>query len=201
MGRINSFERFQQNFKKNYAKVMHEAKKIVDKEMERQLIDLVNSTIDDFYNNYNPEVYTRPEPGMYELLKFKNKEDGRRVMNLSSERMGYDPTRSEALYDEEGFKDYLFSTVFIDGFHGGASDGEKHPDPGTPYYRKPIPYERKRKRDGVTIKYSGYYNWGRPAESDESPDSLISAGVEEINKNAINIFNDAFESCIGHMFD
>ena len=181
---------------------MHEAKKKVDKELERQFVELTNETIDKFYS-HDVALYERPSPGMYDLLKMKDK-NGKRVASFSSDRMGDDPSRVDAHHNENGFKEYLFNTTFVDGYHGGADSGPGHPPGDTPYYRTPRPYDRKRKKDGVIVHYSGYYRWGDEAYYEgngESPDQLISAGLDKINEDSISLFDEAVDEFMFHIFD
>ena len=59
---------------------------------------------------------------------------------------------------------YIFDNSFMEGFHGGARDGEDHPEPGTPYWRTPAP---------------NYPFWGRPAIQTESPFQRIDKAFDE----------------------
>ena len=101
--------------------------------------DALRSSIEQFYDDYTPHVYKRQE-GL--LTAFRINADG---------TYDFDGNLISG-YHRVG-KDYLFDLAFQRGYHGGADKNKNgwysyHPDPGTPYWRKPVPE---------------YTEWGDPA--------------------------------------
>lgn len=121
------------------------------------------SCVEEFYNSYAPKEYGRTG-SLYQTwrVETRNKYCVRYISD-SSLMMGAHRVNNEYIYD----------LMFSEGWHGGANAGRSHPNPGTPYYRKP---SRK------TVIASGgrpYMRWGRIAErSDESPKDKISKNLE-----------------------
>lgn len=125
--------------------------------------DLFNSAVSNFYDDYDPK------PG-----KYSRKYRLYRVLDMSKESMvegQYGELvgmfRPEVLLYRDGSggdEDALYDTVFIQGYHGGAPDGDDHPSPGTPYWRAG----------------RNYCRWGRPAvPADISPRDDFRRSLED----------------------
>lgn len=150
------------------------AKKLAEKKgseyAEERYRALFKETIEDFYNDYDPidGGYER-DYSMYNILVVNKDKDGRmRTLGFDESAMTAFRSGYRNLTDQPD--DGLYFQVFLSGWHGGAaSDGKKHkhPDPGTPYWRKPIP---------------SYKHWGKQAEKtdeDEAPYDVFHRKVDE----------------------
>lgn len=84
-----------------------------------------DTAIDQFYNEYTPKHYKNRAYSMREILQIE------RTSNSITWR--FDP--NDVTYGGEGTHT---KRAFLEGWHGGAPGGPNHPDPGTPYYRKPL---------------------------------------------------------------
>ena len=102
---------------------------------------------------------------MYNLLKIEDGPDGI--------KWHYDPSVMAFRNDGRGpggrgynGEDGLYDQVFRKGWHGGAADGPRHPDPGTPYYRY----------------YPSHYRmWSGPAETTEPPLDAFNRRMDEFD--------------------
>lgn len=87
------------------------------------------------------------------------------------------------IYDSSSLKkhgelnEYIFDYMFGQGYHGGAIDGEGHPNPGIPYWRAGAHFER----------------WGKPAyQDDASPYEIIENECSEYLDEMAEAFIDEF---------
>ena len=109
-----------------------------------------------WYRSYSPKYYERKKTLYY---GFKIEREGYKMrLHFGPEEMYHvhfvdkiDPT-------------YIYENSFIGGYHGGAIDGENHPNPGIPYWRTPPP---------------NYPYWSFPAKHDESPYKRINAAIDD----------------------
>lgn len=131
---------------------------------------LFNETIDAFYADYVPIIYERTG-SLYDILYTRLDNGGRELT------VGFDPTRMTSFRDGYDGEDGLYDQVFRHGWHGGADkiSDEKaeqygaHPEPGTPYWREPIPF---------------YTRWGgRAAVAGTAPLDDFKARLEEYQEN------------------
>lgn len=125
--------------------------------MEKDINEMFRDSVSDFYGGYTPvpggyERRNGGEGSMYDLLRTERKSSASvpsLIITLDESRMG--GYRS-------GYKgeDGLFTTVFIEGWHGGARQDEYT---GKKFWRKPIP--------DPDSSYPGYYYWGSVAERED----------------------------------
>lgn len=122
--------------------------------LEDELRSNYERIIDKFYASYNPKVYKRRE-SLKDLLCFERDSDGMTV--------GFDPSKISRRDGYNG-KNGLYTTVFIQGYHGGAfiPNAKKFLVPWT----NP-PYE-----------YNGNITPWEPRPWREYPDQHISHGWE-----------------------
>ena len=76
---------------------------------------------------------------------------------------------------------YIYINSFVEGFHGGAIDGEGHPNPGIPYWRKPEP---------------DYPYWGMPAIRSSSPYDSIKNKFSDYEIRIRNNITKSFQKKI-----
>lgn len=81
-------------------------------------------------------------------------------------------------YSHHQDNDYIYELTFIQGYHGGDTIGQNHPNKGIPYWRTPFPQ---------------LTNWGRPAKKSWSPYymmvSEMKKKIKEIDKKKQTEFN------------
>lgn len=107
-------------------------------------------SIDKFYKGYKPLYYRRKKTlySMYKITKGKK-------------RVSWDFSGDYAPEVHRVSNEYIYNIAFEQGYHGGANSIDsskeeqwgKHPSPGTPYWRTPIP------KPGNTP----WIKWSRPA--------------------------------------
>lgn len=137
-----------------------------------------NKAVRDFYDAYDPKYYKEQRRGsLYEIFDAKIGPDG----------MVYDETEDysdSSLYDSDSpflvdrNNESLFDKVFKQGWHGGAEkiSADKadiwgaHPNPGTPYYRRPgkVLYPGE-----VRKRFHRYGRWGKMAIKTTPPYELF----------------------------
>lgn len=143
---------------------------------QRQIItEIFNRAVNQFYAEYTPKFYDR-QYGLRDVLDIAYDHRGV-VITGHDNRLLFD--ENEMHGDRKGGD--LFNKVFIEGWHGGAESSRNgdHPEPGTPYYRKPV---------------GSYRYWGGKAEKTESPYHIINEALEvgekpNIRAALISIFN------------
>ena len=139
-----------------------------------EIARIFNSAVDQFYEAYSPRFYKRTH-SLYDVLDMKIDNSG--GVNYGNESLFRD------LYDESQMTSTrsggsIFDQVFVHGYHGGAPSIDsgkaeiwgKHPDPGTPYYRKPgfVKYPNSNRR-----KWHRYGKWGRKAIQTKAPIKMV----------------------------
>ena len=149
----------------NYEKtIINDIKQKVEKEtpkIEKKVLDLVENKLTEFYkisvlefyNSYPNPIYDRR--GSLDNL-FKTKRDGNIL------RYWFEPSEITSRTGYAG-EDGLYTTVFKEGWHGGAMHD------GVMRYRTPIPY---------------YTYWGKPAVQTLSPFEMFTALKEDYEKRA-----------------
>ena len=149
----------------NYEKtIINDIKQKVEKEtpkIEKKVLDLVENKLTEFYkisvlefyNSYTNPIYDRR--GSLDNL-FKTKRDGNIL------RYWFEPSEITSRTGYAG-EDGLYTTVFKEGWHGGAMHD------GVMRYRTPIPY---------------YTYWGKPAVQTLSPFEMFTALKEDYEKRA-----------------
>lgn len=137
----------------NYEKsIINEIKEKVDKEtpkIEKKVLDLVENKLNDFYKisiinfyaRYTPIIYER-RYSLYNL--FKTRREGNSLIYW------FEPSE---ITSRDGYarEDGLYTTVFKDGWHGGAKD-----ENGNMRYRRPIPYYTYWGRQAIKEMFSPY---------------------------------------------
>lgn len=182
--------------KENINLIMDEFSKKQQEYIERKFKDAVTQ----FYNNYDPEYYIRlgnkksESGGLYDIVNVGKAQD--ETGQVDFER-GIDQVLDEdrAPMGRNGYDD-IYEKVFKGGWHGGAEGINAkaarvwgaHPDPGTPYYRKPgMVY-----LSGLGRVWHKYGRWGRKAVQDEmSPYDVFRKQIEaNEEKDSRKIFFD-----------
>lgn len=138
--------------------------------VEKDVYEIFRGAISEFYSDYDPEYYYRND-SLYNLMLTRRTDDSLKIW--------FDPWRMTSFRNGYSGEDGLYDQVFRKGWHGGAGSISEdkaeqygaHPEPGRPYWRKPIPY---------------YTYWGRPAEiSDLAPLKNIQTKVAEYSKTTM----------------
>lgn len=147
----------------NYEKaIINDIKQKVEKEtpkIEKKVLDLVENKLTEFYkisvlefyNSYPNPIYDR-RGSLNNLFKIK------REGNIL--RYWFEPSEITSRTGYAG-EDGLYTTVFKEGWHGGAMHD------GVMRYRTPIPY---------------YTYWGKPAVQTLSPFEMFTALKEDYEK-------------------
>ena len=110
---------------------------------EEAITKIFNDAVTSFYNAYTPHLYVREgdteskSGGLYDVLEIQRDNDGN-ILYDSTHNIDDILDGSKMHLGRSG--NSLYEKVFVSGWHGGAEGGEKHPHPGTPYYRKPSPW-------------------------------------------------------------
>ena len=112
------------NLKKKIDEVIPSVEKKTCDLVEDKLTEFYNTAVLNFYNSYPDRIYD-PRGSLYNLFRIKR--EGKTV------KYWFEPSEipSRTGYDEE---DGLYTTVFKEGWHGGAMHD------GVMRYRTPIPY-------------------------------------------------------------
>ena len=156
-----------QQVRDNSARLFEEAKiaagQRMDTYMTQHLKEIVDRSIEEFYDDYDPVRYSR-RYSMYSLLTVGKDANGM-YGEFDPSVMTYRPGKKN--YPADG----LYNQVFRKGWHGGAAGGEGHPDPGNPYWRYPSPY---------------YHTWWSDAApvAHESPLNAIKRRIDQFDNNA-----------------
>lgn len=154
-----NLERIMSNYEKT---IINNIKQKVEKEtpkIEKKVLDLVENKLTEFYkisvlefyNSYPNPIYDRR--GSLDNL-FKTKREGNIL------RYWFEPSEITSRTGYAG-EDGLYTTVFKEGWHGGAMHD------GVMRYRTPIPY---------------YIYWGKPAVQTLSPFEMFTALKEDYEK-------------------
>ena len=154
-----NLERIMSNYEKT---IINNIKQKVEKEtpkIEKKVLDLVEIKLTEFYkisvlefyNSYPNPIYDRR--GSLDNL-FKTKREGNIL------RYWFEPSEITSRTGYAG-EDGLYTTVFKEGWHGGAMHD------GVMRYRTPIPY---------------YIYWGKPAVQTLSPFEMFTALKEDYEK-------------------
>lgn len=162
--------------------------KIIDKEKELSIIlDMWSQMADKYtkkavkdlnkisrlavwrwYKTYSPKYYHRRRTLYYAFDITEN--NGVIRIHFGNEKM------YRCHFVDKYDANYIFFNSFEEGYHGGARDGEDHPNPGVPYWRTPYPT---------------FDRWSYPARQDYSPYNLIVDDVKEYEeKTRAQIFKE-----------
>lgn len=121
---------------------------------------LFMESVNKFYSSYTPHLYRRKKD-LKNAYKITTKKDGTFIFDVDSTYM-----KKQHRAENE----FIFENSFMEGYHGGAKtidddkipEWGKHPNPGIPYYRKPVPSQC----DEGQIPYS---KWGKKAKKTDPP--------------------------------
>lgn len=133
-------------------------------EIKEDLDKIIKNHIMIFYDQY-PPIYYRRKRGLLDSYKI--------TYDQSVLTMDFDSDFIPNHYNNVS-TGYIFDTVFMEGYHGGAKNGPNHPSPKVPYWRTPSPFSQAAK-SGIPA----YSLWGRPAIQTESPNKLVDKGIKE----------------------
>lgn len=144
-----------------YQKELVKYKRIIEEypiKLEERLNEVGRQVVARWYADYEPTTYRRTR-SLYQAFRVE-----REGFNVNVE---FDSELIEASHRVSN--DYIFENSFIEGYHGGADSGPKHPDLGTPYWRTPPPrYPRWYKKTPAYHSFSPY-------------DEMVSRMQEEID--------------------
>lgn len=156
--------RMQEKVERAFIEVINQFTPQFWQEVDQDIRQIFKEAMDDFYSDYTQSYYDR-RGSLYDIIMTDVK-----PMSLS---IWFTP-EPMTFHDEDIGEGGLYDLVFRRGYHGGAESGDTttytiqqgnrkgervtvdtpHPNPGTPYWRKPYPY---------------YLQWGRPAERADTP--------------------------------
>lgn len=94
------------------------------KELKSNLEYIGRTTIDMFYESYDPTSYQRK----YDLYN---------TYNIMVTEKKYEVNFSESYmkYRHRVSNSYIYDIAFLQGYHGGANSGPNHPEPGVPWWK------------------------------------------------------------------
>lgn len=120
---------------------------------------LIERIVDQFYEDYDPNMYKRKEDlyNTYELY-IVEEDEYEYKSDFGSKYMQY---------EHSGDNEIIYQNSFVAGYHGGAIGGKNHPNPGEPWWKAP-----------PSLKY-----WYKPAKSwGESPYYLALNDITDYGK-------------------
>lgn len=189
-------EKEKKEIQKKVDKAIPKFEKNLAYRLKKQVYKMFNEVVDEFYASYTPRFYQRNKrTGMRSMLKVRI--DGPLFImefdeNALSYRNGYS--------GEDG----LYTTVFREGWHGGAQLGG---DMLVPYRTtndgKPISYNGTERNEWSNAKWQSPYKkyhsrWQQAERAPISPLENFNKKKEEYEKNGvrediINSWNDAWK--------
>ena len=128
------------DFESQLRQAITNAQEEIDTHFASDIREMMEYAANEFYEDYTPRTYRRKGS----MDEFYN------VVITDNESW---VELSEEFSDTEHSvnNEYIFETMFIEGWHGGSDNGFGHPDPGTPWYK-------------TYNKHSGTWHWLRKAE-------------------------------------
>ena len=90
--------------------------------------------VDEFYRGYHPFTYRRTND--LKNAYFIDIVNDKFIFVLGSQYMKHTHRVDRGKYPNQ---DYIFETIFMKGWHGGATSGEGHPEGDDAYWRTPSP--------------------------------------------------------------
>lgn len=123
--------------------------------------------VDAYYASYSPHLYNRTE-SLYDAYDIGIRNGTELVFLVGADLM----SGSHRVSNE-----YIYNTMFEEGWHGGAKSGDGHPNPGTPYWRTPSSPRNMyfEEIDEVLYVHSWALWYKSPAPKSESPfDTIVS---------------------------
>lgn len=144
--------------------------------------EIFDACIAKYYADYTPRYYSRT----YSLYKVY-----RLQIKGSWIRWEFSPNFIPKVHRVDNVDpDYIYNWMFEKGYHGGAVGGEKHPHPGSPWYRTPPPSH--------TNDIKPYSQWSaRMAEySMVSPSKRIENEIKNYEQNKKTIIGRSINDAI-----
>ena len=139
----------------------------------KQLNKIARLEVWRWYKSYSPKKYNRKRT-LYSAFKITGG-NGKISIDLGPEEM------YKIHFVDKQDPSYIYINSFVEGFHGGAIDGEGHPNPGIPYWRKPEP---------------DYPYWGMPAIRSSSPYDSIKNKFSDYEIRIRNNITKSFQKKI-----
>ena len=152
-----------------------------DKKVYRKLKGIALDGVEAFYDDYEPNKYRRLEDLLNAFKIVVNEDDW--YIEMGPEFMKYPHAVGKALGDPEKGKEYIYINSFVEGYHGGAIDGEDHPNPGEPWW----------KIHGLDGRFT---DWYMPAPQGPSPYKYISEESQKYLDEADQQMVDEYEKLI-----
>ena len=182
-----NLEKIMSNYEKS---IINNIKESIEREtpkIENEVLDLVENKLTEFYemsvmafyNSYPNPIYERRERGkgsLYDL--FQTKRNGKRL------DYWFDETKFPSRTGYVG-EDGLYTTVFKEGWHGGAIA-----DDGVMRYRTPIPYYTYWGKEAVQPQFSPYETFIALKEDYEKrgfKKDYKNIWIKNLNKAGINV--------------
>lgn len=143
--------------KKQYIEAHKIATKLSNMFFYARIKRICDLAVDEFYRGYHPFTYRRTND--LKNAYFIDIVNDKFIFILGSRYMKHSHRVDRGKYPNQ---DYIFETVFINGWHGGATSGEGHPEGDDAYWRTPSP---KYAQKTGTKPYVYWYS--RPAVKSE----------------------------------
>ena len=194
MGRLNSEAKYQKNIRKALDIFLRDLESITtkyEKMLRSELNYIADSTIDAFYEDYDPSTYNR-RGDMYNTYKISVKRDKYDIeyeIDFSPEYMKF----------HGDLKEYLFDIVFEQGWHGGANEGEGHPEPGIPWYRDLWATKYAKGFNYDEFEPSGF--WLRRAARSASPYEIMSKKMDDYISEWNEQYLDDVDKCCNKLLN
>lgn len=178
-----NLEKIMSNYEKN---IINNIKESIEREtpkIENEVLDLVENKLTEFYkisvmsfyNSYPNPIYER-RGSLYNL--FKTKREGNTL------KYWFEPSEFPSRTGYVG-EDGLYTTVFKEGWHGGAMA-----DDGVMRYRTPIPYYTHWGKEAVQSQFSPYETFIALKEDYEKhgfKKDYRNIWIKNLNKAGINV--------------
>ena len=145
------------------------------KEVTFNLELIIEDAVTAFYDSYSPHVYSRQE-SMLKAYK----------ITIDKWNWSFETGPQYMKGSHRISNDYIYMNSFEEGYHGGARDGEDHPQPGVPYWKAPP---------------GGYYFWGSPATQGPPPDSRIQSEANEYMNKKFDEFENEYNTMLDEIRD
>lgn len=124
---IKQYDLFLQKIAQNADEIAEEVNRRTVKDAYNKAQSICKSAVDSFYNEYTPHLYNRKK-SLYDAYDIGIRNGSQLVFTLGHELMNASHRVSS---------EYIYDTMFKEGWHGGADKGDGHPSPGKHYWRTP----------------------------------------------------------------
>jgi hypothetical protein len=179
-------------FQKHVNKTVPQMYKEIGEYQRSKITEMFNNAVSRFYNAYAPKSYPRTL-SLYNLLSIQQDENGTAQFGCVMDLI--DPTQ---IHKDRHGGDSLFDTVFMEGWHGGSKyiDPDKaeiwgvHPNPGTPYYRRPGKIRRSKSGKAEWHGFGRWFPKSKPAKQSDAPYKMFRDSLFGENDEMIRTFRE-----------